>query len=627
MKNKKQQQKPTQTLFDLETNHVEKSEDSIKRNDVTEICKTIYPQSTLAEERQEFFIPISGFIWLYPEEIEIVNHPMFQRLGNIYQLGQTYLVYRGATHKRIEHVLGTLHMVHRIIASIKYTYKKSLVRKESVGAPITDSEERFIRLGALLHDIGHVAAGHTLEDELCIISKHDSDERLNLIFENKEDRWVDRHGRSLKEVVDNEFATYLPKDFPRNNISPSLMVRLLIRKGPKKTDMFQKEQKFLEKSDNIRLATCRDIIGNTICADLLDYLYRDWYHLGKQKIFDERILQYMKIKNCSNEIQLDQVPKPKASDRFVISLGKYPQIRTDAVSAILDLLESCYHLAESVLFHRTKIAASAMLDRALLELWEGDSSEIENFILPLSDEQLITECRKRAEEKNKKVAAKLLAAIEKRQLFKTVLTFGYGDPLASKQIRENVQKLYFKNPEVPKEAALNRAKVLRNLEKDFKLPEGCLAMYCPSAKMNAKIAEVRISVGDDFEELAKYEHEHGNPFSGGHLDAQIQRFHRLWKVHFFVDINVYKYMENILNDFREAIYKLVLGCLRHNEKHEDACLRIVRNLKYVKDSPWLNYSVEENNDGRKVAYKAPDQATLQYPTGAPCLKNFFIKNE
>jgi len=49
--------------------------------------------------------------------------------------------------------------------------------------PISDREERFLRLGALLHDIGHVAAGHTLEDELALIGKHDEDKRLTLVFE------------------------------------------------------------------------------------------------------------------------------------------------------------------------------------------------------------------------------------------------------------------------------------------------------------------------------------------------------------------------------------------------------------------------------------------------------------
>ena len=58
--------------------------------------------SSRKADRQEIFLPVSGFVWLHPEEISVVNHPAFQRLGRIYQLGQSYVVFRGATHKRLE---------------------------------------------------------------------------------------------------------------------------------------------------------------------------------------------------------------------------------------------------------------------------------------------------------------------------------------------------------------------------------------------------------------------------------------------------------------------------------------------------------------------------------------------
>ncbi len=117
-------------------------------------------------ERQEFFIPVSEFVCLFPEEVKIVNHPAFQRLGRIYQLGQTHLVYRGATHKRLEHALGALHIVQRMIEAVRHNSDKAVLRAGAAGAPLSKSEERFTRLGALRHDIGHIAAGHTIEDEL-----------------------------------------------------------------------------------------------------------------------------------------------------------------------------------------------------------------------------------------------------------------------------------------------------------------------------------------------------------------------------------------------------------------------------------------------------------------------------
>jgi hypothetical protein len=45
-------------------------------------------------ERQEMFLPVSGFVWFYPEEIHVINHHTFQRLSRINQLGHAYLVFR-----------------------------------------------------------------------------------------------------------------------------------------------------------------------------------------------------------------------------------------------------------------------------------------------------------------------------------------------------------------------------------------------------------------------------------------------------------------------------------------------------------------------------------------------------
>lgn len=76
-----------------------------------------------------------------------------------------------------------------------------------------------------------------------------------------------------------------------------------------------------------------------------------------------------------------------------MALGASPKIRSDGVSAILGLLEWRYELAEIALFHKTKIAAAAMLDRAVFELWEGkDEDSIINELLGLSDEQVIDRC-------------------------------------------------------------------------------------------------------------------------------------------------------------------------------------------------------------------------------------------
>jgi HD superfamily phosphohydrolase len=337
-------------------------------------------------DRKAFFLPVLGFIWLYPEEVAITNHPAFQRLSKINQLGQTYFVFRGATHKRIEHVLGAAYVAGKMIKAIQYNCEKHADRGEpgappvNAAAPLSNKEERFVRLGAL----GHLAAGHTLEDELCLIGKHDEDTRIEKIF--REPRWFDGdESGSLGRLIDNTYAAYVPETLKQKGVTASQICQILIRKPPPKgKDTLADAHGHVSQSHELRLRICSNIIGNTICADLLDYLYSDWYHIGKIRSVDDRIFQYMEVRYRSDS-QYDPVfgedglslPR-RPDDEFVIALGNRSKIRTDGVSAILGLLEWRYELAEVALYHRTMIAAAAMMDRAFLiskgsrsvELWK-----------------------------------------------------------------------------------------------------------------------------------------------------------------------------------------------------------------------------------------------------------------
>ena len=206
-----------------------------------------------------------------------------------------------------------------------------------------------------MHDIGHLAAGHTVEDELELVSKHDGDRRLDMIFDGE--AWRDRDDQTLGTLINKTYDQFVPTELKNAGITPSEIVRLLIRKPPPQgQDEHSRATDVLSQCSSIRLQICRDMIGNTICADLLDYIHRDWYHVGKARPFDERLLQYMEVRNG---VSTHTEWSPKPTDRFVISLGSRPKLRTDAVSNILDLLEWRYSLAETVLFHRTKLAATS----------------------------------------------------------------------------------------------------------------------------------------------------------------------------------------------------------------------------------------------------------------------------
>ncbi|MCH9809915.1 MAG: HD domain-containing protein, partial [Bacteroidetes bacterium] len=100
--------------------------------------------------------PIYGFITIKdPLIYELINHPYFQRLRRISQLGLTYLVYPGAYHTRFHHAIGAMHLMGRAI----YTLRQK-------GHEITAEEEQGVKIAILLHDVGHGPFSHALEHTL-----------------------------------------------------------------------------------------------------------------------------------------------------------------------------------------------------------------------------------------------------------------------------------------------------------------------------------------------------------------------------------------------------------------------------------------------------------------------------
>ncbi|QNA84939.1 hypothetical protein G4G27_13740 [Sphingomonas sp. So64.6b] len=538
--------------------------------------KPINTQPSTKAERQEFFLPVNGFVWFYPEEVAVIDHPAFQRLSKINQLGQAHYVYRGATHKRIEHVMGAVGVVQKMISAVAINAEKARVRQEADRrAPLNTSEERFVRLGALLHDIGHLASGHTLEDELNLFDKHDEDERLSLVFGEVNWNTGDQTER-LASVIDRNFANYVPDDLKTQGVTPSEIVRLLIRKKPKNSigkydplkDSYLKQQKILEGSRSIRLDVCTNMIGNTICADLLDYIYRDWYHVGKMLVSEDRIFQYMEIRNLEPVNLHDEVPEESRRDHkdvFVLALGTNvgpsAKIRTDGISAILGLLERRYELAEMVLYHRTKLAAGAMLGRALYELWADENmSDLPKTLLCLSDEELLDFALKKASLTAKEPQAstrldaplRLLHSLRGRSLYRALYTARHWALATDQRLRLN--NLFAPANDAEGRGARNRAEAARMLEADFELSPGSIVISC--ADIKPKIAEVQIRVNGLVKTFSAYEkqaEEDGKRgLSGGHLNAQIKRFADLWRCDFFISKDTFDALES------EAPEKLML---------------------------------------------------------------------
>lgn len=112
--------------------------------------------------------PVYGFLrFPEPELMQIIEHPWFQRLRNIRQMGMAHLVYPGAVHTRFHHSLGACHLMGKALDELKIK-----------GIDFTGEECIAARLAILLHDIGHGPFSHALEYSLVEGVTHETVSRL-----------------------------------------------------------------------------------------------------------------------------------------------------------------------------------------------------------------------------------------------------------------------------------------------------------------------------------------------------------------------------------------------------------------------------------------------------------------
>ncbi|WP_167617754.1 HD domain-containing protein [Maribellus sediminis] len=125
--------------------------------------------------------PVFGFINLQSEIVfDLLEHPFFQRLRRIKQLGLSFMVFPGANHTRFEHALGASHLMRQAINTLRIK-----------GHQISDKEAEAVTIAILLHDIGHAPFSHVLENTLVNISHEEISllimQELNREFDGKLD--------------------------------------------------------------------------------------------------------------------------------------------------------------------------------------------------------------------------------------------------------------------------------------------------------------------------------------------------------------------------------------------------------------------------------------------------------
>ena len=196
--------------------------------------------------------PIHVFIRLDKVERQILNSAPLQRLRNIHQLALSQLVYPGATHKRLEHSLGVMHLAGAIFDSVIVRQQHSDQIRE-VLPEVEDTTARsywrtVLRLAALCHDVGHLPFSHAAEADL-LPDEWDHERLTEVIL---------RHD-ILADVLSNSTPPVRVED----------VIKLAV--GRKANGL---------SFSNWEAILSEIVVGDVFGADRMDYLLRDSHHAG-----------------------------------------------------------------------------------------------------------------------------------------------------------------------------------------------------------------------------------------------------------------------------------------------------------------------------------------------------------
>ncbi len=160
--------------------------------------------------------PVYGFVTIrHPFILQLIDHPWFQRLRRVAQMGLSHLVYPGALHNRFQHAIGAMHLMQNAIDEIRLRNHE-----------ITEEEEVSLLAAILLHDIGHGPFSHALEFILAKDVHHEDIssvmmEKLNEDFDGKLSMAIEifnnrYHKKFLHELVSSQLdmdrLDYLARD-------------------------------------------------------------------------------------------------------------------------------------------------------------------------------------------------------------------------------------------------------------------------------------------------------------------------------------------------------------------------------------------------------------------------------
>jgi HD superfamily phosphohydrolase len=321
---------------------------------------------------------------------------------------------------------------------------------------------RVLRAAALVHDVTHIPFGHNIEDQSGLLERHDSPGRFQAVLSEE---------------------TALGRELRRQGICEEVLS--VLGAGT------EVEEPYLQQ-----------MISDSICPDLMDYLRRDAYFTGLDLQYDQRVAEYFRI---------------DTKGQLFVDCAKEGLLREDVVSEILRMLQARYFFSERVYYHHAKVAAGAMIARAVEDLLGEGHIQAEE-LHSTTDEglRLLLSARARSPR-----TRSLLDRLETRRLYKRVSVFPYQKNVA-------VQDRLIAELFAPEARAL-RAAFEQAREEEFREHFGQeveVLLYCPSRRMQLKECATLVRFpGEDLRPLSSFRDE--LPRIRDLEDSYL----RLWKVY------------------------------------------------------------------------------------------------
>ena len=331
--------------------------------------------------------PLYGFISLQGEIIlNLIEHPYFQRLRRISQLGLTSLVYPGALHTRFHHAIGAMHLMQKAINVLR-----------SKGQEISNYEAEGAKIAILLHDIGHGPYSHSLEHSIVDNISH---EELSLFYMHK---------------LNNEFNGKL-----------DLAIQIF--------------------KDEYSKSYLHQLVSSQLDMDRMDYLIRDSFYSGVQEgvVGAERIINMLDVVNDKLVVEskgIYSVEKFLIARRLMYWQVYFHKTVVSAEQMLIKVLQRAKELSQN----NIKLFGTSSLQHLLnnnftIEDFKSNPKVFEAFT-ELDDYDIMASI-KEWQNHSDNILASLSNKIVKRELFKVKLLDKPMDNLSISRIKKNIVNSY-----------------------------------------------------------------------------------------------------------------------------------------------------------------------------------------